>query len=211
MIVVAGGSSTRFGADKLLADVEGRPLILHSIEAVAPHVDVCVVACSPNVSEVVERLAPDAVRTSGGRSRTLSEMAGLAALGDGADLIGIHDAARPVVSAALIERLFETAAQVGGAIPVIDPADLIIDRKTHLPHDGTQHAQTPQVFQAAPLLTAYVKAARADFEGHDTAEVVQRFTSATVVGVPGETANVKVTYRADLESVAETIRARSRT
>ena len=51
MVIVGAGSSTRFGADKLLTEVAGRPLIEHTIEAVRPHVDVCVVVCRPEVAE----------------------------------------------------------------------------------------------------------------------------------------------------------------
>jgi 2-C-methyl-D-erythritol 4-phosphate cytidylyltransferase len=211
MIVVGGGSSTRFGADKLLAEVAGRPLIAHTIDAVIDHVDTCVVVCRPEIVAQVAALNDDIAVAPGGATRTLSELAGLATLGGEADLIGIHDAARPVVRGLLIDRLFRIAEKQGGAVPVIPPETIILDRKTHRPVEGLRRAQTPQVFRGPDLMAAYVRAARAGFEAHDTAEVMERFADITIVAVPGDRANVKVTFPEDLVAVTETIRARSRT
>lgn len=211
MIIVGGGSSTRFGSDKLLAEVAGRPLISHTIDAVADLVDTCVVVCRPETIDEVAGMRGDIVVVAGGSTRTSSEMAGLAALGGEKDLIGIHDAARPAVDAALVERLFTLAAEVGGAVPVVEPEKVILDRKTHRPVAALRRAQTPQVFRGPELLPAYVRAAQAGFEAHDTVEVMQRFSDVTIVALAGDPANVKVTFPEDLDLVVETIRARSRT
>jgi 2-C-methyl-D-erythritol 4-phosphate cytidylyltransferase len=211
MIIVAGGSSSRFGADKLMLDVDGQPLIAHTIDAIVDHVDTCVVACRPDALEAIEALERPIKATAGGSSRTLSEMAGLAAIGEAADLIGIHDAARPVVDGDLIDRLFAAADDVGGAIPIVESDGVLLNRKNHDRVEGMAMAQTPQVFRADILMTAYVKAAREGFEGHDTAEVVQRFTDAAVAAVPGDAKNIKVTYPTDLAAVTESLRARPRT
>lgn len=205
MIVVGGGSSTRFGPDKLMADLEGRPLITHAIDAVQPHVDLCVVVCRPGTAEDVATLRPGVVVALGGATRTLSEMAGLAALGRDLDLIGIHDAARPVVDGPMIERLFTTAASEGGAVPLFQYESLIIDRRTHAPVGGLQGAQTPQVFRGPDLMAAYVRAAEAGFDGHDTVEIVERFSDVRIVAVPGDPRNRKVTYPRDLESIRESL------
>ncbi|MGD2043988.1 MAG: 2-C-methyl-D-erythritol 4-phosphate cytidylyltransferase [Acidimicrobiia bacterium] len=211
MIIVGGGSSTRFGSDKLLAEVAGRPLIAHTIDAVADHVDSCVVVCRPEILDEVVAIREGIIAAPGGATRTLSEMAGLAALGGEVDLIGIHDAARPAVEGALVDLLFSTAAEQGGAVPVVAPEKVILDRKTHRPAMGLRLAQTPQVFRGPDLMSAYVKAARTGYEAHDTVEVMQRFAGVTIVAVPGDPANVKVTFPEDLDPVSETIRARSRT
>lgn len=211
MIIVGGGSSTRFGSDKLLAEVAGRPLIAHTIDAVIDHVDTCVVVCRPEIVANVAALSPRIEATAGGATRTLSEMAGIAALDGDFDLIGIHDAARPVVTGLQIERLFSIAAKQGGAVPVIPPQKVVIDRGTHMLVSDLLRAQTPQVFRGPELMAAYAEAARAGYEGHDTSEVMERFADTTIVAVPGDDANVKVTYPDDLEVVAETIKARSRT
>jgi 2-C-methyl-D-erythritol 4-phosphate cytidylyltransferase len=211
MIVVGGGSSTRFGADKLMVEVDGRPLIAHTIDAVRSHVDICVVVCRREVAPEVSRLRPDVRVAVGGPTRTLSEMSGLAAIGQEVDLIGIHDAARPVVESSMVERLFERAATKGGAVPLSEYQNLILDRRTQAPVAGLHGAQTPQVFRGPELMAAFVRAAEAGFEGHDTVEVVERFSDLTIVAVAGDPGNVKVTYARDLETVRERLSGPSRT
>lgn len=211
MIVVGAGRSSRFGEDKLMAEVAGRPLIEHTIEAVEPHVDVCVVVCRPELSDRIAAIHPHVEVATGGATRTLSEMAGLASVGGDVDLIGIHDAARPVVSEATIHRLFEAAHAEGGAIPLLAYQRLIVDRRTHQPVTGLHGAQTPQVFRGPELMAAYVRAAEAGFEGHDTAEVMEKFSEIRIVGVEGDRANVKVTFPADLEEVRSRLTGPSRT
>lgn len=211
MIVVGGGSSTRFGSDKLLTPVSGKALIVHTVQAVAGHVDKCVVVVRADAVDQVGRLLPDVVVTPGGTSRTLSEMAGLAALGGDFDLIGIHDAARPATPAWLVEQLFTTAESKGGAIPVIEPDMILLDRKTHRPVPGLSRAQTPQVFRAAELMTAYVRAAQGGFDAQDTAEVVMKYTDQVVAAVSGDIANLKVTYPEDLATLSLVLEGRSRT
>lgn len=211
MIIVGGGSSTRFGSDKLLADVHGRPLIAHTIDAVVSNVDVCVVVCRPQILDEVSTLDDRITVAAGGETRTLSEMAGLAALGGEFDLIGIHDAARPAVQRPLVERLFTIAADQGGAVPVIEPERMIIERRTHRPEPGLRLAQTPQVFRGPDLMAAYVRAAQAGFDAHDTVEVMHRYSEVPIFGVPGDDSNVKVTFPMDLRAVRDSLTGRSRT
>jgi 2-C-methyl-D-erythritol 4-phosphate cytidylyltransferase len=211
MIIVGGGSSTRFGTDKLLAEIAGKPLMAHTIDAVIDRVDVCVVVSRPETVSRIRLLYPGVGVTPGGATRTLSEMAGLAALGGDVDLVGIHDAARPLVEGNLVDRLFSVAASIGGAVPVLEPDFLIVDRRTHRPVPGLMRAQTPQVFRGPGLITAYARAAQAGFEGHDTAEVVQRFGDLTIVAVAGSRSNLKVTYLSDMDRVREGLSGQSRT
>ncbi len=210
MIVVAGGSSARFGDDKMMAMIAGKPLVVHTLEAVASAVDRCVLVCRADQIEALEGQALDADIVPGGSSRTTSEMAGLAALGGRAELIGIHDGARPLVPFRLIESLFEVAARTGGAVPVLDPDEPVISRDTLRRMDAVAIVQTPQVFAGEPLMAAYVQAAQADYEGHDTADVVGRFSDIEIAAVAGDPGNVKVTYQEDLETVRSRIEARSR-
>lgn len=201
MIVVAAGGSTRFGAEKMTAVIRGLPLIAHTVRALAPAVDSCVVACRAEHLERFEGLRLPATFVVGGESRTASEMAGLAALGDTSELIGIHDGARPLVSPGLISSLFAAAALNGGAVPCLDPSYLLLTRDSLSALGGAMTVQTPQVFRSEVLLPAYVRAAQAGFEGHDTVDVVLRFGDTPVAAVPGEPDNIKVTYPADLAQV----------
>jgi 2-C-methyl-D-erythritol 4-phosphate cytidylyltransferase len=211
MVVVGGGSSSRFGADKLMAEVDGRPLIAHTIDAVAGTVDVCVVVCRADVTASVAALRNDITVTPGGATRTSSEMAGLASIGRVVDLIGIHDAARPAVDPEMIERLFLVAESDGGAVPLIPYDRLIIEKKTHQPVRGLHAAQTPQVFRGPDLMPAYVRAAQTGFEGHDTVEVMQQFSDVRIVAVTGDRANVKVTYPGDIDRIRTRLSGSSHT
>lgn len=205
MIVVGGGSSSRFGRDKLLAEVAGKPLVWHTVSAVRDLVDKCVLVSHPDAIEKISRMLPGIEVVPGGSSRTVSEMAGLAALGDEFDLIGIHDAARPLVDPELVNRLFVAAEATGGAVPLQEPADLLIERQVLKPVERPGVVQTPQVFRGPELLAAYVRSAQADYDGHDTVEIVHRFGDLKIVAVGGDPANIKVTYPEDLEIVTRRI------
>lgn len=210
MVVVAGGSSSRFGIDKLMVDLAGRPMISHTIDSVVPSVDVCVVVCRADIRSTVAELHPEVITVDGGTTRTRSEIAGLTALDTSVDLIGIHDAARPLPSPDLIRRLFDTAHRRGGAVPLLADSGLMIDKATAEPLVDALGAQTPQVFRARELMTAYRAAADEGFEAHDSVEVVERFGRLEVVAVAGDPDNIKVTYPDDLDRVRRLLRGSSR-
>ncbi|MGA7096600.1 MAG: 2-C-methyl-D-erythritol 4-phosphate cytidylyltransferase [Acidimicrobiia bacterium] len=203
MIIVAGGSSVRFGADKMMADIGGRPLVGHTVRAVLEHVDQCILVCREDQMQTLAELDLDVALVPGGPTRTTSEMSGLAAVETTSALIGIHDGARPLVPPALIDLLYDTAARVGGAVPVSPPSRLLIHKSDLSPASGLVVAQTPQVFQGEQLLAAYVKAARIEYEAQDTAEIVQRFSRLGIEAVPGSPENLKVTFPEDLERVRD--------
>jgi 2-C-methyl-D-erythritol 4-phosphate cytidylyltransferase len=211
MVIVGAGASTRFGSDKLWTVVAGRPLLQHTFESVANHVDTVVVVTSRESRERANRIARAAVTTTGGPTRTLSEWAGLQALEQSHDLIGIHDAARPIVSPAMIERLFDRALEKGGAAPLIESNELIVSRDGLEPVTSVKRVQTPQVFRGPELRAAFRRAIEAGYSAHDTVEVVQRYGELAVIGVDGEATNVKVTYPEDLETVRRHLEDRART
>ena len=199
MIVVAAGSSTRFGSDKLLTTVSGRPLVALTVAAVIDHVDRCILVCREDQMASLDGLGADMV--PGGPTRTASEMAGLSALGSPAGLIGIHDGARPLVPGSLIETLFQVADRVGGSIPILEPEMPLIHKSDLTPAPSAVVAQTPQVFRGEELLAAYVAAARVEYRAQDTAEIAQKFGRLAIEGIPGDPANIKVTEPADIEAV----------
>ena len=201
MIVVAGGSSLRFGSDKLMIPVAGLPLVAHTVAAVINHVDLCILVCREDQLPALSALGLGVVLVPGGPTRTASEMAGLAAIGGAAGLIGIHDGARPLVSSLLIESLFETASEVGGAVPLAQPSKPLVHKSDLSLVEGATFAQTPQVFRGEALVAAYVEAARIEYEGQDTAEIVQKFGKLEIKGVPGDPDNLKVTHPEDIEVV----------
>ena len=201
MIVVAGGRSVRFGSDKLMTRVAGRPLVAHTVAAVIDHVDRCILVVRADQRAALAKLGLGAELVLGGPTRTASERAGLTAIHDRAGLIGIHDGARPLVPASLVESLFETAARVGGAIPVMQPVFPAVHRSDLSPVKDIAVAQTPQVFDGERLLAAYVAAAEVGYEARDTAEIARRFGRLDIEGVPGDPDNIKVTRPDDVEVV----------
>ncbi len=200
MIIVAGGASSRFGGDKLMAPILGLPLVMHTVASVSRAVDHCVLVCRADQLDALLAFDSGVVIVPGGATRTGSELAGLAEVGAEVDLVGIHDGARPLVSAGLIEHLFDVAADVGGAVPVLTDAP-IVSRTDLTRVPGTGLAQTPQVFRARPLIEAYKMAEAQGFEGHDTADVALAFSDLAIAAVQGDPSNIKVTFPADLEAV----------
>ncbi len=211
MIVLAGGSGTRFGTatNKVYAEVDGRPLLAAALETIAGAVEFLVLVVRGGDEAEAARLVDgrSIEVTTGGVTRTESERAGLDVLRDRiaageVEWVGIHDGARPFVSAALIERLFGAARSVGGAVPGL-PVDEqlyeLIDGRLALRADPAPWAvQTPQVFAAGPLLDAYDAQPGAD--GLDTADIVgDRIAVAMVEGDP---TNRKITYPGDLPPTA---------
>ncbi len=203
MVVVGGGSSVRFGTDKLLADLDGRPLVQVTVERVVPSVDHVVLVVREEIRETVARLDLGVTIVSGGSTRTRSEFAGLGVLDSATELVGIHDAARPNIRPELIDELFRQAATIGGALPMLELSETLVSKSELAPRTDLRGAQTPQVFRAGPLIASYELARQAGFEGHDTAEVVMEFSSLEVAWVPGDEDNIKVTYPADLDRLRE--------
>lgn len=204
MVVVAAGSSTRFGADKLMSDISGRPLIAHTLMAVEAVVDFCVLVAREDQIAALEALRLGVAIVSGGATRTESEAAGLAAVPP-SRLIGIHDGARPAIGSELIDQLFETASHHGGAVPGLPPRRPLIARDGLTPLVDALAVQTPQVFWGPELKSAYLAASRSGFTGFDTADVVSNFTNLEVAVIPGDPANIKVTYPEDLDQVRLTL------
>ena len=219
-ILLAGGkgSRARFSGNKAYVDVGGSPMISHSLKTLdrSPWVVELVMVIRPQDRGMAEEVVAGSEITTpwrmvtGGRSRHRSEFHGLEALSDRIrdgqlDLVAIHDAARPFLSSSLLETLFRDAHLHGGAVPtmtleapvfsVSDDGDLVA-----LGQDRLHRAQTPQVFRAPELLTAYHRAREAGFEGVDTAETGSRFSDLTTRAVPGDPANVKLTFPEDFRT-----------
>jgi 2-C-methyl-D-erythritol 4-phosphate cytidylyltransferase len=204
MVIVAAGSSTRFGADKLMENISGRPLVAHTAMAVKSAVDFCVLVARDDQIAALESLNLGVDIVPGGVTRTESETAGLAAVPP-SRIIGIHDGARPLISRRLIDQLFEAASLHGGAVPGLPPRRPLIARDGLTPVDNAVAVQTPQVFWGPELKSAYLAANQAGFTGFDTADVVRNFTNLEVAVIPGDPDNLKITYPEDLDQVRLTL------
>lgn len=203
-ILVAAGRGTRMGGGlpKQWQALAGRPVAAHALEVFAAH---------PGVAHLVLVLHPDdlegpdwprspaAIVTTGGATRAGSVAAGLAAVPDGCDRVLIHDAARPLVSAALIDRVLAALDTYEGAAPALPVIDTLwqgqAGKVTALQERaGLYRAQTPQGFRLAPL-----RAAHAAASGAETDDVaVARAAGLDVAIVPGDEDNIKITNPGDL-------------
>jgi 2-C-methyl-D-erythritol 4-phosphate cytidylyltransferase len=213
-VIVAAGRGTRMGAGrpKALLPVAGVPMLRRAAAAFAGHPRVVtVVAAVPHPDEARAALGPLASRVTlvrGGPDRQDSARLGIEAARDAA-LILVHDAARPLVGAALIDRVIEAAATHGAAVPALQPPDTVkeIDAGgavvATVPRERLRLAQTPQGFRAALLREAHARAAREGHRATDDAALVE-WAGGRVVVVEGEPRNLKITTPFDL-ALAEAI------
>jgi 2-C-methyl-D-erythritol 4-phosphate cytidylyltransferase len=204
-IVVAAGSGARFGRAKQFLPVGEERLVDTAVRAAARAGDGVVVVLPVGV--VWDGPPVDATVT-GGATRAESVRAGLAAVPAGADIVVVHDAARPLATDALFTAVIDAVRDgADGAVPGIAVADTIkrVDGAQvveTLPRENLVAVQTPQAFRAGALRAAHRDAA----EGTDDAALVER-DGGKVVIVAGEPANVKVTGPDDV-AVVEALRDR---
>jgi 2-C-methyl-D-erythritol 4-phosphate cytidylyltransferase/2-C-methyl-D-erythritol 2,4-cyclodiphosphate synthase len=210
-VIVAAGSSTRMaGTDKLLATLNGRPLLQWSVEALRRAESVramCLVARADRVDEFKRFRWLDGVRVvAGGTERSDSVRAGVHA--SDADVVLVHDGARPLVSSDLADVVARAARDHGAAIPVVPLSDSLkrLDRDglTSVDRAGLFRSQTPQGARRELLLEAFARAPSATFT--DEAALFEA-AGISVKTVPGEPMNMKVTDAADLNLARALTRA----
>jgi 2-C-methyl-D-erythritol 4-phosphate cytidylyltransferase len=209
VIVPAAGAGTRFGGQipKQFLPLAGKPLIQHVIERflLDDIVERVIVPVSPQLLSGVKN-SERVTFMAGGESRMQSVVRGLAEAGD-AELIAVHDAVRPLFSAAMFHAVIEAAQAAGAALPVVPIADTIHvmtdDATVASTLDRTMlaAAQTPQCFRGSLLRDVLARAEREGIEGTDEAGLAARF-GFTVRAVPGDPRNLKITVPEDL-AVAE--------
>ncbi|HLN05414.1 MAG TPA: 2-C-methyl-D-erythritol 4-phosphate cytidylyltransferase [Acidimicrobiales bacterium] len=198
-IVVAAGEGRRFGQPKQFAVLGGRSVIEWSLEA-SRSVARGVVAVVPESSLASSVIVKGADRVIvGGPTRASSVRRGLAAVPEHADVVVVHDAARPLASPELFRAVVEAVvAGADAAIPGLAVVDTVkrvrngcvvetLDRRELVA------IQTPQAFRAAVLRRAHV----GEPEATDDAALVEALGSSIVV-VPGEYHNLKLTSPDDL-------------
>src|SRR5579871_341716 len=220
-IVPAAGRGERFrGAmPKSFVPLRGRPLVQYALEAVH-HVDevVAVVVVGPAhaldaMRELVASARLDKVTAvvAGGADRQASVARGLEALPASADLVLVHDAARPCVTPGLVRAVAAAAATAGAATAAV-PIEETIKRgedgwvTSTLDRAQLYRIQTPQAFHRTVLERAHREAARSGFHGTDDAVLVERLGHPVRL-VAGEAGNLKVTVPEDL-AVAEALLGR---
>lgn len=216
-IVVAAGSSTRMGFDKLTAPLAGRPLLLWSLQAVqeCPGISTAVLVCvRSRIDEftLLARSFPKFFRVvAGGAERSASVLNGLFALAENApEFVAVHDAARPLATASLFTRILAAAEKHGAASaarPVADSlrragADGLL-RET-LRRENLFAMETPQSARFDWLLPA-MRAHGAGATDEVGALIAAGFSPAPV---PHGAPNFKITHPDDLAVAEEILKTR---
>ena len=203
--MVAAGSGTRFGAPKQLMMLGDRRVVDHAIDAARQASDGVVVVTPPGAGWDFEHV----VRVDGGLTRSESVRAGLAAVPVDAEIVLVHDAARPMADPSVFGRVIDAVRNgADGAVPGLAITDTVKEVRAGVvvatvPRDTLVTVQTPQAFRAAVLRRAHESGP----EGTDDAGVVER-AGGTVVVVAGAIENVKITTPDDLEHAAALLAAR---
>jgi 2-C-methyl-D-erythritol 4-phosphate cytidylyltransferase len=198
-IVVAGGEGRRFGAAKQFVPLRGRPVLSWALDGARSVADGVVLVVPEGALDDLEWRDGVDVVVAGGATRAASVRAGLAAVPESAEIVVVHDAARPLASSALFASVVDAVRSgADGAIPGIAVPDTVkrvaggrvvetLDRSELVA------VQTPQAFRAAMLREAHA----ASPEATDDAGLLE-LIGAHVAVVAGETTNVKLTDASDL-------------
>jgi 2-C-methyl-D-erythritol 4-phosphate cytidylyltransferase/2-C-methyl-D-erythritol 2,4-cyclodiphosphate synthase len=213
-IIAAAGAGRRLGAakPKQLIDIGGGSMLQHVLTAFHQHprIDEIVVVLPQGTAtafllgKVSGRASPEVRTAIGGERRQDSVANAFDAVSETTDVVLIHDAARPFVTADLIDRTIDAAAQHGAAIAALQSRDTVkrVDASGTitgtLPRETIYLAQTPQGFRRDVLAQA-IAAARSGVEATDEAALAER-AGYKVHVVEGDAGNVKVTTAEDLEA-----------
>jgi 2-C-methyl-D-erythritol 4-phosphate cytidylyltransferase len=223
VIVPAAGIGTRMApghatpnAPKQFLALQGVPILVHSLRAFAavPRVGCIVVAVrKPEISRMEALIAehglvPRVRVVEGGDTRQESVSRALKEISAADDdIILVHDAVRPLIDSATIERTIEAVENYGAAIVGLPAVDTIkqVERTARgaivtatIPREYIVQAQTPQGFRWSVLRQAFADAEADGFIGTDEASIVER-SGAQVAVVMGSPANLKITHPGDLK------------
>lgn len=210
-VVAAAGSSTRMGGDKILMELDGEPVIIHTLRALeeAEEISQVVVVTREELIVTIAGLCRqwglDKVSkvVAGGADRTRSVRLGTLELTGDPELIAVHDGARPLATPELIGRVVRAAQTYGSAVPAVPIADTVRQVDGRGLSTGTvdraalRAVQTPQVFQEGLLRAALHKAVEDGETLTDDCAAVERL-GMRVALVEGEAENIKLTTPVDL-------------
>lgn len=211
-IIVAAGSARRMGGiDKIMADLNGQPVIRHTLKAFQknPNIDEIIVVTRENI---LEKLAEKCLEWGffkvkavilGGKDRVESVSIGCNAASKKAKFFAIHDGARPLVSQKIITETVQKCYKFSASSPAIPVKDTIKVAKTGVvkstpPRDELMAIQTPQVFDADLLRAALAYVKENNLAVTDDCSCVEAMGMRVVLSA-GEERNIKITTPIDLE------------
>jgi 2-C-methyl-D-erythritol 4-phosphate cytidylyltransferase len=219
VILAAAGSASRFGRNKLVELLAGKPILLHSLRAFTRRDDVShIVVATQCFSEIHQAIAAAASSIfvdprlnfcPGGPCRAESVRLALQELPEDVEWVAVHDAARPLVSQELISDTFAAAQENGAAVPAL-PVNLTIKQAPGplpakvvrtVPRQELWAMQTPQIVRRRDLLEGYEKCTLPPEQVTDDVQLLEMIGKEVWL-VPGDDRNLKITTPLDLQ-VAE--------
>ncbi len=209
-VIVAAGSASRMGGiDKVMAPLQGEPMILHTVrqfqncDAIKEIVIVTRSELLVPIMDLCHSFSKVTAVVVGGDSREKSVDMGLTALSDKAKLVAVHDGARPLVTWQLIDRVVRAANSYGAAapgIPVKDTVKQVVGGIVEATPDRSKlrAVQTPQAFDYDLLRGALKKAAQDGLKLTDDCSAVEHMGMSVKI-VEGDEENIKITTPMDLK------------
>ena len=212
MIIVAGGSGTRMKSDvpKQFMELEGKPLLMHTITRFVEAIpDIYIIVVIPSIHQNRWRNLCDDHNfrilhqiTLGGETRYHSVKNGLALVPDDV-VVGIHDAARPLVNTSTIINTYATARLKGNASPVMPLSESIREVNANenraVPRENYRIVQTPQCFHSIRIKNAFMQEYKTAFT--DDASVLEAYGEHIYL-TDGNKENIKITTPEDLMMAA---------
>ena len=211
-IIPGAGTGSRFGStqNKIFAKIQEKPIFLHTLTAFANHPDVNQIIFVVSAADKPkfqshfgdELDALGVTMVTGGATRTESVRNALAVVRADADLIAVHDAARPCIAKPWLDRVFKTAQREGAALLAwrifgtvkLANGKLVRETLDREVFDQLYEGQTPQVFKRRLILQAYESNATAT----DSASLVEAQGHKVAIAI-GDPRNVKITTPDDLD------------
>lgn len=212
VVIPAAGKGKRMkaGMNKVLLELEGQPLIIHTLTLFEADASCRGIVLSVHPDEQSEfrqllaayRITKVCAFADGGKERQHSVYSGLKALPPESDIVLVHDGARPFTTKETVSMLVESAQATGAAIAAVPVKDTIKQAKSGIVSQTVERSslwsvQTPQAFQKAVLLSAQQKAEEEGFLGTDESSLVER-TGYPVCIVESDYDNIKLTTPEDL-------------
>ena len=221
VILPAAGVGSRSGADipKQFVEIHGQTVLGHTLDAfmAIPECVQVVIALDPFWVQRGKEIIAEHTNVQiveGGSERQDSIHNALEVLAPELDTVLVHDAARPLVSKALIYRILAAVSEHGAAIPGLPVTETLKQVDEHgnvvqtIPRKGLYTVQTPQGFRADLLRHAYANSVRRGLRGTDDATLVEQLGEKVVV-VDGEPENLKITWAEDFAKASEFLQNRA--
>lgn len=207
VVITAGGTSNRFGSNKLLENMENEPLICHTIRKFQGLVDEIIVSTTSEISSIIEKYFDNIVFAKNGSYRQASVLNGLLACNN-PDYVLIHDGARPFVSKEIILKTIEEVQKKGAVavgIPAIDTIKIcdLNNKVISTPkRERVFYIQTPQAFKYQDILNAHLEFKRELSNFSDDASLMEKMGEDVFI-IEGNIINRKVTFKEDLNLKTE--------